>query len=333
MTYPGRRSIGPVSRITVHESARTHTVRAALVAALRARRVDNRFHYIGDLAARRWRALAASHSPAQDAGDGLGAYAVAARAAIAALPPGPVHVIGIACGDGVKEQRLLGAMQSAGAPDLAATPMDLSVPLVTAAAEAMAAVPGVRVPQRVACDLGGVADLSLVIGPREPGVRVVTLFGVVSTLGPTPVNVARSLLAPGDVLLVSANLLPDHPGARDQVMVQYDNAPTREWLRTVLDEVGIPAGAGPIEFSWEGHADIQAIHADVVLERDVTARLGGEQVQMAAGERVRILESYRHSPAALRAMLDTRGLQVLKVATSPSGEEGVAVAALARDQS
>lgn len=329
MTYPGRRSIGPVSQINVHESARTHAVRAALVAALRARRVDNRFHYIGDLAARRWRALATSRSPAHAPDDGLEAYAAAARAVIAALPPGPVHVIGFACGDGLKEQRLLGAMQSTGALDLTATPMDLSVPLVTAAAAAMAAVPGVRVPQGVACDLGGVADLSLVIGPREPGVRVVTLFGVLSTLGPAPVDVARSLLAPGDVLLVSANLLPDHPDGRDQVMAQYDNAPTREWLRTVLNEVGIPANAGPMEFWWEDHIGIQVIHADVVLERDVTARLGDEQVQMAAGERVRVLESYRHSPAALRDVLKARGLQVLQVATSPSGEEGVAVAALA----
>ncbi len=327
--HPSPRSIDAVSRIHVHESARAENVRVALVAALRARCVDNRFHYIGDLAARRWRALAASHSPAQDASDGLGAYDTAARAAIAAMPAGPVHVIGVACGDGVKERRLLGALRSVGTPDLAATPMDMSVPLVTAAGEAMAAVPGVRVPHVVACDLGGVADLSRIAGPREPGTRVVTIFGAVSTLGPALVDVARSLLAPGDLLLVSANLLPDHPGARDDVMAQYDNAPTREWLRTVLDEVGLPADAGPIEFRWDGRAGVEEIHADLLLQRDATARLGDDEVPMAAGERVQVLESYRHSPEALRAILETRGLQVLEMAISPSGEEGVAVAALA----
>lgn len=297
------------------------------MAALRARRVDNRFHYIGDLAARRWQALAASHSPAQDANDGLGAYDAAARAVIAAVPAGPVHVIGVACGDGVKEQRLLGALRSAGIPTLVATPMDMSVPLVTIAGNAMAAVPGVRVPHLVACDLTGVADLSPIVGPREPGTRVVTLFGVLSTLGPTPIDVARSLLAPGDVLLVSANLLPDRPGARDDVLAQYDNAPTREWLRSVLDEVGIPDDAGPIEFRWDGPVNAESIHANLILQRDVTARLGDTQVPMSAGERVRILESYRHSSEALRTVLETRGLRVLTVITSPSGEEGVALAA------
>ena len=160
----------------VDESVSPAAHRAALAAALEAGRVDNRFHYVDDLAAARWRALAAAHSPARDDADGLVAYERAAATAIRALPPGPVHVVGLACGDGVKERRLLGAMAATGRTGLAATPVDVSVPLVTAAAEAMGAVPGVDAAHAVAADLLGAADLPGLLQPRRPGTRVVTLF-------------------------------------------------------------------------------------------------------------------------------------------------------------
>ena len=65
--------------VRIDESVTPAAHRAGLIAALEARRVDNRFHYIGDLAASRWRSLATSHSPAHDANDGVRAYDDAAR--------------------------------------------------------------------------------------------------------------------------------------------------------------------------------------------------------------------------------------------------------------
>ena len=310
--------------VRIDESVTPAAHRAALIAALEARRVDNRFHYVGELASSRWRDLAASHSPAQDADDGVVAYDDAAKAVIAALPEGPVHVIGVACGDGVKERRLLGALRSAGREDISATAVDVSVPLVVAADAAMAQVPGVVAIEGVAVDIGAVPDLSPLLSPRLPGTRVITLFGVISTLGPGALAPAISPLATGDLLLVSANLLPERPGGRDDVMAQYDNPPTRAWLSTVLAEIGIHE-AGDIAFRWDNAPDGPMIVGEVTPAHAVMAQVEGVTVGLPAGDPIRVLESFRHSPETLEALLLQEGLEVLQINVSPSGEEGVAV--------
>ncbi len=311
--------------VRIDDSVTPAAHRAGLVRALEQRRVDNRFHYVGDLAAARWRHLASSHSPAHDDADGLHAYEKATRAVLTALPDGPVHVVGVACGDGVKERRLLGALTAIGRGNLSATPVDVSVPLVTSAAEAMASVPGVDATDAVAVDITMVHDLSPLLSPRRPGHRVVTLFGVISTLGRGALEPAASLMDPGDLLLVSANLLPDHPGAREAIMAQYDNPPTREWLATVLREIGVDE-AGPIAFRWDEAPGGPAIVGEVVPARMCVAEVAGVTVGLPPGEPIRVLESFRHTADGLRAILAAMELEVLDVAVSPSGEEGVAVA-------
>jgi hypothetical protein len=292
--------------------------------ALRAGVVDNRFHYVGERSAALWRALASSHSPAH-ADDGLAAYEAAARAALDALPTDPVHLIGVACGDGVKEQRLLGALAGAGRTQLSATPVDVSVPLVTAASSAMAAVPGVDATHGVAVDITAVTDLAPLLAPRLPGTRLVTLFGVISTLGPGALAPALSLLAPGDLVMVSANLLPGDPGAADRVMDQYDNAATREWLCAVLDDIGL-ADVGDITFRWVTDATgSQVIVGEVTPSVPQLADVGGVAVDLPAGRPITVLRSYRHTPEGLRRLLGDAGLEVIGAGVSPSGEEGVAV--------
>ena len=309
--------------VRIHESVSPAAHRAGMLAALEAGRVDNRFHYVGERSAGMWRVLASSHSPAQTE-DGLAAYDAAARAAIAALPEGPVHVIGVACGDGVKEQRLLGALVSAGRTDVRATAVDVSVPLVSAAAEAMDAVPGTRDADAVAVDITAVPDLAPVLGARRGGARLITLFGVVSTLGSGSIGPALSLLEPGDVLMVSANLLPDAPDAREHVMAQYDNPPTRAWLTAVLEDIGL-GGAGDIAMRWHDAPDALAIIGEVTPARPLMADVQGVAMTMAAGRPIRVLESFRHDPPGLEALMAGAGLRDVVACISPSGEEGVAV--------
>lgn len=309
--------------VRVDESVSPAAHRAGMLAALRDGVVDNRFHYVGERSARMWQELAHAHSPAHD-DDGLVAYERAARSALDALPRGPVHVIGVACGDGVKERRLLGALAAAGRTGLSATPVDVSVPLVTSAALAMSAVPGVDATHALAVDITAVADLAPLMEPRRPGARLITLFGVISTLGPQAMAPAASLAGPGDVLMVSANLLPDRPGARDEVMAQYDNAPTRAWLGALLDDIGVGA-AGDITFRWEATDGAGAIIGEVVPASPMVASIEGGLIDLPAGSPVRVLQSFRHSPAGLEALMRAAGAAGVAVAVSPSGEEGVAV--------
>ena len=310
--------------VRIDDSVTPAAHRAGMLAALEAGHVDNRFHYVGERSAALWRALASGHSPAQ-ADDGLAAYDAAARAALAALPDGPVHVIGVACGDGVKERRLLGALVAAGRTGVSATPVDVSIPLVTAAAQAMSAVPGVDAHHAAAVDITAVPDLSELLAPRAAGTRLVTLFGVISTLGAGALSPALSLLSAGDVLMVSANLLPDEPGARDHVMAQYDNHATREWLQAVLDDIGL-ADAGAISFRWDQAGGGEVIVGEVTPERPMVAQVEGVTAGLPAGRPIRVLESFRHTPDELAALLRSAGLGDPVVSVSPSGEEGVAVA-------
>jgi len=311
--------------VRVDESASPAAHRAGLITALEARRVDNRFHYVGERASRQWRGLAASHSPAQDADDGVQAYDEAAMALITALPDGRVHLIGVACGDGMKERRLLGALRTAGRAQISATPVDVSLPLVVAAGQAMGQVPGVDATQGVVVDIIAVPDLAPLLAPWLPGTRVVTLFGVISTLGPDALSAGTSLLATGDLLLVSANLLSDRPGARDDVMAQYDNVPTREWLHTVLEDVGLNE-VGDIRFRWDESPAGPVIVGEVTPAHALVATVEGITVGMPAGDPIRVLQSFRQTPRTLDHLLCTAGLEVLHLAISPSGEEGVAVA-------
>lgn len=311
--------------VLIHESVSPAAHRAGMLGALRSGVVDNRFHYVGERSAALWRALAATHSPAH-ADDGLAAYDDATRAALTALHGGPVHLIGVACGDGVKERRLLGALAAAGVSGLAATPVDVSVPLVTAASGAMSAVPGVDATHAVAVDITAVPDLAPLLAQRREGTRVVTLFGVVSTLGPGALEPARSLLAPGDLLMVSANLLPGRPGARDDVMAQYDNGPTREWLGAVLADIGVD-DPGEISFRWTTDgAGAEVIVGEVTPTRTEVADVAGVVVDLPAGRPLRVLQSFRHTQPGLVAMLRRAGVEVMATAVSPSGEEGVALA-------
>ena len=176
----------------------------------------------------------------------------------------------------------------------------------------------------VAVDIGAVPDLSPLLSPRLPGTRVITLFGVISTLGPGALAPAISPLATGDLLLVSANLLPERPGGRDDVMAQYDNPPTRAWLSMVLAEIGIHE-AGDIAFRWDNAPDGPMIVGEVTPAHAVMAQVEGVTVGLPAGDPIRVLESFRHSPETLEALLLQEGLEVLQINVSPSGEEGVAV--------
>lgn len=313
--------------VRLDESVTPAAHRAALVAALRAGRVDNRFHYADDATASRWQALAVGYSPAHDAGDGLRAYDDATLALIAALPAGPVHLLGVACGDGTKERRVLGALCATGCPSVTATAIDVSVPLATQAADAMGAVPGVGAVDAVCVDIVLVRDLAPLMGARRPGTRVVTLFGALSTLGVDSLMAAVSLLGPGDLLVASGNMLPSAPGARDAVMAQYDNPATREWLGTALGDMGL-GGAGPITFRWAEEGGAVMVVGEVTPSHTVVATAHGIEVSLPAGVPVRVFESHRTPPGGLSTMLAAAGLIPLADLASPSAEEGVAVAVM-----
>ena len=226
------------------------------------------------------------------------------------------------------ERRLLAALSGTG--PRTATAVDVSLPLVQVAVDRLAGAAGTALGRPVVCDLGlAAADLPAMVG-EAPGARVVTLYGILPGMEAfAAMGSALSLLRPGDLLAVSANLLPPGEDELDEVVAQYDNEPTRRWLGALLEDAGIEPGAATVRIgplSDPGTGACAAVGAWLEPVEAIDLELDGGEVRLEPGSPVRLLRSARHTPAGLEAIVEAAGLDLLALEVSPSGEEGVALA-------
>jgi len=301
-------------------------VREDLLGSLRARAINHKFHYDSYKQAAKWLALHEAHSPARRDDSCLRIYDEAFRAAATVVGRG-AHVIGLGCGGGQKEARLLEVLGGA-AGGLAYTASDVSLPLVLTAMEAAAGSVSAERRHAVVCDLATTTELGAALdGFGETGPRLITLFGIIPNFDPDLLMTRISaLLHPGDVLLLSANLAPgaDYAAGVRRVLPQYDNELTRDWLLTLLLDLGFEREDGGWCFSIEtADQDLQRIvaHFELVRARDI--RVHGERFSFAAGERIRVFFSYRHTVETMRGLLAGHGMQLRADWINDSGEEGV----------
>ena len=318
----------PYIDVVVHESVHPDALAAELREGLAGGEVATRQHYLSARQARLWRDIAAAFSPARDDADGARAYEAVNAVVAGRAGAGGAHVIGLGCGDGAKERRLLDALSGTG--PLTATAVDVSLPLVQVAVDRLAGAAGTALGRPVVCDLGlAAADLPAMVG-EAPGARVVTLYGILPGMEAfAAMGSALSLLRPGDLLAVSANLLPPGEDELDEVVAQYDNEPTRRWLGALLEDAGIEPGAAKVRIgplSDPGTGACAAVGAWLEPAEAIDLELDGGEVRLEPGSPVRLLRSARHTPAGLEAIVEAAGLDLLALEVSPSGEEGVALA-------
>lgn len=164
----------------------------------------------------------------------------------------------------------------------------------------------------------------------DPGSqRAVCFFGMLPNFVPDSILPSlASLLRPDDLLLVSANLAPgsDYATGVQQIMPLYDNLPTRDWLWSVLLDLGIERADGRMDFSIAQPTEASAllrVESRVTFLRDCHVAFAGSQYNFATGEAFRLFFSYRHTPERLRTLLAGYQIQVAAHWTNPSGEEGV----------
>lgn len=335
MRRPGTRLLpermtSPCVSVAIHPSLFPEAVHARLRASFQTRHIHGAFHYDTVRRAHRWMQVHAAHSPAVTADDARSIYDQAARESVVGLQPGPWGCIGLGCGSGHKEARVVAAWAARGS-SATYLPLDVSVPLVLISRQAaLAQVPNLTV-HPIAADLTDVSDLSVVIDSLLPsGVgRFFTLFGMLPNFEPEFIfGRMASWLRPGDRMLFSANLAPGpelEVGVR-QVLPQYDNRETKAWLRTILEDHGIAPDAGTVEFHLESIPDFPncaRIAADWVVSRDSECVLDGETFRWNRGERVRLFFSCRHTPASVAFGLRHHGLNLSRSWIADSGEEGV----------
>ena len=325
--------ISPCVPVLVHPSLFPEAVHARLRASFQTRRIHGAFHYDTARRARRWMAVHAAHAPAPTAGGAVSLYDRAVAEAVERLEPRPWTCVGLGCGSGHKEARVLAALA---ARRLASVyiPVDVSVPLVLVSREAaLRRVPGSLVRGLVA-DLADADDLDAALAPLHPPGegRCVTLFGMFPNFEPGFLfeRLAR-WLRPGDRLIFSANLAPgpDVAAGTAEVLPQYDNAETRAWLATLLEDHGVPPGSGAVEFRIESDPDFDGcarIVADWVVAQPSELVLDRETFVLEPGARLRLFYSYRHTPASMEAGARRHGLRLDASWTAASGQEGVFLA-------
>jgi L-histidine N-alpha-methyltransferase len=243
------------------------------------------------------------------------------------LPSSPVRLIGLGCGGGQKDARLLSLLAEQG-KQVSYSPCDISVALVlTSLLAAQTVVPEILCHPLV-CDLAGADDLPQAFEREEaPGVRLITFFGMIPNFEPEIIMPRlAALVSPGDLLLFSANLAPgsDYAAGVQHVLPGYDNPETRDWLLTFLQDLGVEPGDGTIQFSIEdSKSALKRIVADYCFSKRRILDVHGEKFEFREGDKVRLFFSYRYTAGRIASLLAEHKLSILGQWITPSGEEGV----------
>jgi len=317
-----------LAHVAVHSSQFPENVQRDLLQSLRERRVDPKFHYASYKQSQKWLALHEAWSPSRIDADCAALYDRSFRTAADALNSSQAHLIGLGCGGGQKDARLLNSLAGQGR-EVSYTPCDISLALVlTAARAAETAVPGIRA-QPLVCDLAGAVDLPQVFDQQEGAsqVRLLTFFGMIPNFEPEIIMPRlAALVRSGDLLLFSANLAPgrDYAAGVQHVLPGYDNPQTCDWLLTFLHDLGVEPGDGLVQFFIEdSKSGFKRIVADYCFSKQRALPVYGERFEFREGDKIRLFFSYRYTTDRIASLLSVHKLSILEQWIIPSGEEGI----------
>lgn len=324
-----------LATIAVHPTQFPGRVRAGLLESLRSRQINHKFHYDSIKQTQKWLALHEAYSPSRTDPEGSAIYERAFEAAARHLNDRRIHLVGLGCGGGWKDARLLERLREPGR-SLFYSPVDVSGPMVLTAREQALRVISPENCFPLVCDLAEAEDLPQILadssgvrGAVAGATRLITFFGMLPNFESRVILPRVSaLVQSSDYALLSANLAPgnDYEAGVRRILPLYDNALTRDWLLTLLLDVGVEAGDGKVRFTVEddpGGEDLKRVAAYFDFQRPREVRLEDETVRFEAGEAIRLFFSYRHTPQRVRVMLADCGLEVSEQWITTSGEEGV----------
>jgi uncharacterized SAM-dependent methyltransferase len=322
-----------LAHVTIHSSQFPEAIRRDLLESLRRRQVNHKFHYDSLKQTQKWLALHQACSPSRTDADCAALYDRSFEAAARQIQPGTIHVIGLGCGGGQKDTRLLQCLKSR-AREVAYTPCDVSTAMVLVARQTARAVIEEASCFPFVCDLASADDLPSAFEqlPVSRAPRLLTFFGMIPNFEPrTILPRLAALVRPGDWLLFSANLVPgpDYPEGMKRILPQYDNPLTRDWLMTFLLDLGIEGGDGEMRFAVEDDpvgGGLKRVVATFHFARPRDIHIDDERFQFDPGDSLRLFFSYRYTPALARKLLNEEDLKVLGEWITVSEEEGVFLA-------
>jgi len=312
------------ANVIIHASQFPENVRRELLASLRSRRVNHKFLYDSLKQTRKWLALHEAHSPARTDPDCLATYDRAFVETAGKISAPQIQVVGLGCGGGQKDVRLLELLQ-AGGREIFYTPADVSVAMVLVARQAALKILPEKNCFPFVCDLATAEDLPAALALRHPS--LVTFFGMIPNFEPDGIlPKLAALVRPEDFLLFSANLAPgaDYAAGVEKILPQYDNDLTRDWLLALLDDLGVERGDGELRFAVEpGTAELLRVTARFQFQRDCRATVDADEFVFRAGESLRLFFSCRYTPERVEKLLAQQGLEIQARWITGSAEEGV----------
>jgi uncharacterized SAM-dependent methyltransferase len=319
-----------VANVCIHRSQFPDAVRRDLLTSLRTRQVNHKFHYDSVKQTQKWLALHQACSPSRNDPDCAAVYESVFTAAVAQFKAPRIHVIGLGCGGGQKDTKLLKQLTTLGKQAIY-TPCDVSTAMVLVARNTARSV----IPEGncfpLVCDLGSTDDLPEILQKNGPAdaARLITFFGMIPNFEPARIlPKLASLMGDGDSLLLSANLAPgaDYAAGVQRILPQYDNALTRDWLMTFLLDLGVERDDGELRFSVREHppgGGLKRVEASFHFTNSHTIEIEAERFEFLAGESIRLFFSYRYTPHLVRSLLRGHAIEVQEQWITKSEEEGV----------
>lgn len=317
-----------VARVEIHPSQFPAAVQRDLLESLHTRRVNHKFHYDSAKQTLKWLKLHEAHSPSRNDADCAATYDRAFAAVAERIHAKQVHLIGLGCGGGQKDTRLLLLLSFFGGRTIGYSPCDVSVAMVLTAWDEASAAVAAHDCHPFVCDLATADDLPKAFSTHhaEDATRLITFFGMIPNFEPNEIlPKLASLVRPNDWLLFSANLAPgpEYDAGVQRVLPQYDNPLTREWLVTFLRDLGVEGGDGEMRFNVEETAGLKRIVVRFHFSRRRTIRVEGVAFEFEAGEAIQLFFSYRYTPERVCSVLAGQGLEVCAQWITKSEEEGV----------
>lgn len=315
--------------VNVHSSQFPETVQRELVDSLRTREINHKFHYESRRQAQQWLELHRRYSPSRNDLETRAQYEAAFNKAANLVQTPAAHVIGLGCGGGLKDFMLLQQVRKRGKM-LVYSACDASLPLVLTARQRALTLLDERHVHDLVADFVTTDDLQRIFTTQTTGnsTRIVNFLGMIPNFEPEQIMPRlASLIRQQDLLIFSANLAPgdDYRAGMDTVLPQYDNAETRDWLMSVLVDLGFNAKDGTLGFAVEENSanKLLRVVARFELKRDRTIHLDEEKFVFREGDSLRVFYSYRHTPETVAAWLGSAGIEVAEQMLSCEGQEGL----------
>jgi L-histidine N-alpha-methyltransferase len=316
-----------IANVAIHPGQFPENVRRDLIHSLRARKIAHKFHYDSVKQTQKWLALHQQFSPSRRDDNCRAIYEQSFKAAVGQIKAKQVHLIGLGCGGGQKDTRLLKMLKGAG-KEIFYTPCDVAVAMVLTARRTALSVCPKKNCFPMVCDLEMAHDISDIFNlPVVRHVsRIITFFGMIPNFDPANIlPKLASLVGPKDFLIFSANLAPgeDYAAGVKKILPQYDNGPTRDWLLTFLWDLGVEKNDGELRFEIETKGGLKRVVANFRFKHSRRIEIENECFDFKRGDIIRLFFSYRYTPERACKILVAHKLEVCEQWIAESEEEGV----------